>query len=244
MQVESVNNALQAYLQYILEHENGSDKMNSEIPVLTWKLLGEAHKKYLEEEPGDAMYRVSMRLIEQEWEKDKEISEALGVLLLTWNSAFYRYGNLNFDLIQEAISVTKDTLSELRKRSIITCKEDERRKIEEIYQRLILALKKTGKVGKKNEGKEIYSPVSAAKALHLLCPNFFPIWDDRIAIGYRCKWHDTTLSFDKYWKFIGITASQIKKLESERSVEHPRTEPGTLKLVDEYNYIRFTKRKI
>ena len=218
--------------------------MKREIPVLTWELLGEAHKKYLEEEPRDAMYKVSMRLIEHDWENDKEISEALGVLLLTWNSAFYRYGNLNFDLIQDAVSVTKDKLSELRKRSIVTCKEDERGKIEEVYQKLIFALKKTGKIGKKNEGEELYSPVSAAKALHLLCPNFFPIWDDTIAIEYGCKWHDTTLSFDKYWKFIGITASQITKLESEKNIERQENQPATLKLVDEYNYMHFTKDKI
>ena len=218
--------------------------MNRAIPVLTWELLVEAHKKYLEEEPRDAMYRVSMRLIEQDWGKNKEVSEALGVLLLTWNSAFYRYGNINFYLIQEAISETNDKLNELRKRSILTYKEDEREKIREVYQKLILALKKTGKMEKKNEGKQIYSPVSAAKALHLLCPNFFPLWDDKIAIGYGCRWYKSILSFDKYWKFIGITASQIRKLESEGNAEHPETRPGTLKLVDEYNYIHFTKCKI
>ena len=99
-------------------------------------------------------------------------------------------------------------------------------------------------MGKKNEGKQIYSPVSVAKALHLLCPNFFPLWDDKIAVGYGCRWYKSILSFDKYWKFIGITASQVNKLESERRVERHNTQPGTLKLVDEYNYIHFTKRKI
>ena len=218
--------------------------MKSQIPVLTWELLGEGHKKYLEEEPRDAMYRVSMRLIEQNWGKDEEISEALGVLLLTWNSAFYRYGILNFDLIQEAISKNKKRLFKLRQRSILTCKEDDKREIEEIYKQLLIALKNTGKVGNKNEGKETYSPVSVAKALHLLCPNFFPLWDDKIAIGYECRWYNSILSFDKYWNFIGLTASQVKKLESERSVEPPKTETGTLKLVDEYNYVHFTKGKI
>jgi hypothetical protein len=218
--------------------------MKKEIPVLTWELLGEGHKKYLEEEPRDAMYKVSMRLIEQNWEKDEEISEALGVLLLTWNSAFYRYGNLNFDLIQEAISKNKNRLYKLRQRSILTYSEDEMGEIEEIYKQLLVALKNTGKTGNKNEGEETYSPVSVAKALHLLCPNFFPLWDDKIAIGYGCRWYNSILSFDKYWKFIGITASQVNKLESERRAERHKIQPGTLKLVDEYNYIHFTKQKI
>ena len=218
--------------------------MKKEIPVLTWELLGEGHKKYLEEEPRDAMYKVSMRLIEQNWEKDEEISEALGVLLLTWNSAFYRYGNLNFDLIQEAISKNKNRLYKLRQRSILTYSEDEMGEIEEIYKQLLVALKNTGKTGNKNEGEETYSPVSVAKALHLLCPSFFPLWDDKIAVGYGCRWYNSILSFDKYWKFIGITASQVNKLESERRAERHKIQPGTLKLVDEYNYIHFTKQKI
>ena len=217
--------------------------MKEKIPVLTWELLGEGHKKYLEEEPRDAMYKVSMRLIEQNWEKDEEISEALGVLLLTWNSAFYRYGNLNFDLIQEAISKNKNRLYKLRQRSILTYSEDQKGEIEEIYNQLLIALKNAGK-GKNNEGEETYSPVSVAKALHLLCPSFFPLWDDKIAVGYGCRWYNSILSFDKYWKFIGITASQVNKLESERRAERHNTQPSTLKLVDEYNYIHFTKRKI
>ena len=218
--------------------------MKIEIPVLTWELLAESHRKYLEEEPRDAMYRVSMRLIEQNWKNDAEISEALGVLLLTWNSAFYRYGTLNFDLIQEAISKYKSRLYKLRQRSIVTYCEDERGEIEEIYGLFLIALKNTGKIGNKNEGQETYSPVSVAKALHLLCPNFFPLWDDKIAIGYGCKWYNSILSFDKYWKFIGITSSQVNKLESERKVEDHEDLPSTVKLIDEYNYIHFTKRKI
>ena len=190
------------------------------------------------------MYRVSMRLIEQNWKNDAEISEALGVLLLTWNSAFYRYGTLNFDLIQEAISKYKSRLYKLRQRSIVTYCEDERGEIEEIYGLFLIALKNTGKIGNKNEGQETYSPVSVAKALHLLCPNFFPLWDDKIAIGYGCKWYNSILSFDKYWKFIGITSSQVNKLESERKVEDHEDLPSTVKLIDEYNYIHFTKRKI
>ena len=134
-----------------------------------------AHKKYLEEEPRDAMYRVSTRLIENYWGKDEEISDALGVLPLTWNSAFYRYGNLNFDLIQDALSKNMKKLDKFRLRSITTCNENEKDEIAELYKQFIISLKNTGKLGSKNEGKETFSPVSAAKTLHLLCPNFFPL---------------------------------------------------------------------
>ncbi len=32
------------------------------------------------------------------------------------------------------------------------------------------------------------SPVAVAKALHLLGPGFFPLWDDRIAREYDCHY--------------------------------------------------------
>src|SRR5436190_1928104 len=47
------------------------------------------------------MYRVASKLIEQTWGDLPEIADALGVLLLTWNQAFYRYGDLHFDDLED-----------------------------------------------------------------------------------------------------------------------------------------------
>jgi hypothetical protein len=47
-------------------------------------------------EPRDAMYRVATKLIEFSWGDHEEVADGLGVLLLTWNQAFYRYGKLFF----------------------------------------------------------------------------------------------------------------------------------------------------
>src|ERR1051325_5999064 len=48
------------------------------------------------------------------------------------------------------------------------------------------------------EGKKkgVGSPVGVAKALHLLAPGFFPLWDEKIAKAYR-------LSTDRsgFWRF-------------------------------------------
>lgn len=42
-------------------------------------------------EPRDAMYKVATKLIDGSWGSHEEVADALGVLLLTWNQAFYRY---------------------------------------------------------------------------------------------------------------------------------------------------------
>jgi len=97
--------------------------MDSENICLNWKLLDEAHKKFLDVEPRDLMYKVSTRLIEENWGNYEEISNALGVLLLTWNSGFYRYGKINFDSIQDTISRNKDALTRLRSSDITTYHE-------------------------------------------------------------------------------------------------------------------------
>jgi len=94
--------------------------MDGETTRLNWKLIKEAHKEFLDAEPRDAMYKVSTHLIEEYWGNDEEMSNALGVLLLTGNSAFYRYGKINFDAIQDTISKNKDAINRLRSRDITT----------------------------------------------------------------------------------------------------------------------------
>ncbi|QRF75328.1 hypothetical protein Thermo_00824 [Thermoplasmatales archaeon] len=218
--------------------------MDREIPLLTWELLDKAHIKFLEAEPRDAMYKVSTSLIEDYWGSDEEMSNALGVLLLTWNSAFYRYGKLDLDSIQNTLSKNMKVLNRFRSRDITTYQEHEKGEIEQLYGQFLVSLENTGKIGRKNEGKKTQSPVSVAKALHLLCPNFFPLWDDRIARGYGCKWRKSEESFNNYWEFLGLTANQVSKLGSDRNNDLQNAKLSTLKLVDEYNYVHFTLQRI
>lgn len=218
--------------------------MNRETIVLNWELIDRAHETFLQAEPRDLMYKVSTRLIEDYWGNDEEISDALGVLLLTWNSAFYRFGKLNLDSIQDTLSKNKNILTGFRSRDITTYQEGEKYDIGNLYGQFLDSLGITGKAGSKNEGKESRSPVAVAKALHLLCPKFFPLWDNKIAMGYGCKWPSSEKSFDYYWKFLGLTAEQVKKLERDGKSDFQYPNLSTLKLVDEYNYVHFTLQRI
>ena len=57
-----------------------------------------AFQKY---EKRDAMYKVAIFLVCHFWGQPSEMADGLGVLLLTWNQAFYRYGIFDFDRLEE-----------------------------------------------------------------------------------------------------------------------------------------------
>jgi hypothetical protein len=69
-------------------------------------------------------------------------------------------------------------------------------------------------------------PVGAGKALHVLAPNFFPLWDNAIADGYGVG------TETGYFQFINIVKQQVLNLPEEIA-------PGVtaLKALDEYNYL-------
>jgi hypothetical protein len=77
-----------------------------------------------------------------------------------------------------------------------------------------------------------------AKALHLLAPGFFPLWDEKIAKAYDC-YHDNDPA-GKYMAFFLKTKVIVEALAPQVNAG----EKTLLKLIDEYNYARYTKRWI
>jgi len=106
------------------------------------------------------------------------MADGLGVLLLTWNNAFYRYGFFDFDALEKCISNNQQILESYRHRSILdyTASDDESIKF----------LKALQIADGKSAGRK--SPVAVAKALHLLAHDFFALWDDKIAKAYNCHY--------------------------------------------------------
>ena len=73
--------------------------------------------------------------------------------------------------------------------------------------------------------------MAVAKALHLLAPAFCPLWDDKIAKAYSCHY--------KYIPFMRKMKNLAELLVPEVDVQS--TGKTLLKLIDEYNYAKFTK---
>jgi hypothetical protein len=178
-------------------------------------------------EARDSMYKTATFLVNTFWGQPQKMADGLGVLLLTWNNAFYRYGFFDFDVLEGCIRDKQETLENYRNRNILDYKSSDNKSINELYSDFLNALQiASGKaVGRK-------SHVAVAKALHLLAPGFFPLWDDKIAKAYNCHYD--------YIPFM----QEMKKLAQilDPEVDAESTGKTLLKLIDEYNYAKFTKQ--
>jgi len=178
------------------------------------------------------MYKVATFLVEHFWGNPSEMADGLGVLLLTWNQAHFRYGSFDFDELEQCIASNLDLLAGYRKRNILNYSPADDQAITALFQQFLLALRirEGGRTGAK-------SPV--AKTLHLLAPDFFPLWDDKIARAYECNYSNSSQPAKKYLVFMGKMEQIAQALQE--SVDTKETGKALLKLIDEYNYAKYTK---
>ena len=202
------------------------------IDLKTVQAGSDAFRKH--ENDRGAIYKVSTFLVENSWGKPPEMADALGVLLLIWNNAFYRYGPFDYCALEKTVRENMSILDSFRNRDILTFEEADKKTIEPLFVAFKGAL---GIAEGKLRGRQ--SPVSVAKALHLLAPKFFPMWDDKIAKAYRC--HYSTDPSGKYIAFMTISKNMVECLRGGAAVPPPST---ILKVIDEYNYAKFTKKWI
>lgn len=136
---------------------------------------------FREREPREAMYRVATFLVTQFWREPSDLADGIGVLLLTWNQALYRYGAPDLKRFEDFLSVNSRVLGQLRSRDISTFSSADHEGILALFASALEAL---AIAEGKSQGHR--SPVGVAKALHLLAPSFFPLWDKAIADAYGC----------------------------------------------------------
>ena len=185
-------------------------------------------------EPRDSMYRVSTFLVREWWGDPAKLVDALSVLLLIWNGAFYRYGSFDEELLETCLRDNQGKLDSFRKRDIVSFCEADESETERLFILLSRALKRAG------DGVE--SPVSAGKALHLLAPEFFPLWDQYIAPAYSCPYMGELASV-AYIAFTRKTRTMVVQLNAELAGGQPREwllRKTLLKRIDEYNYMKYT----
>jgi len=187
-------------------------------------------EEFEKHEKRDAMYKVATLLVSRSWGKPSDMADGLGVLLLTWNQAFYRSGMFDFNRLEECIAKNFQEIDKFRKRDISSLSSADEEDVKDLFKELLDALQiDTGKY----KGRR--SPVGVGKALHLLAPSFFPIWDGRIARAYGCYRGENPM--ERYVLFCRITKTIAQEVENYVS----RTDKTVLKLIDEYNYSKFTQ---
>ena len=205
-----------------------------EIHIPTKEEFIRGIKEFEKHEKRDAMYKVATFLVSHFWGKPSDMADGLGVLLLTWNQAFYRYGNFDFDKLENAIKSNLKKLEKFRSRDTTTLSRSDESDIKAIFTEFMDSLQiASGNI----KGRK--SPVAVAKALHLLAPNFFPLWDDRIAKAYGCYYYNDKPP-EKYIRFMRLMKEFAEKVRDYVDLSNYK-DKTLLKLIDEYNYSKYTK---
>lgn len=111
---------------------------------------------------------------------------------------------------------------------------ENKRQITQLFSRFAAAVKYTG----------------AAKALHILNPRFFMMWDVKIRCGYGCY-----CEAEGYFNFLWRSQREIQEIRRTYTADYPGNQEisqriyagqvkSILKLLDEYNFARYTRRWI
>lgn len=187
--------------------------------------LDRARKSFEEYEPRDLFYRAATELVGLALDRKTSltVAEALAVLLQTWNAQYYRFRRAfdaaHFEAIEAVVNANLDALKGYRGRHLLTLDADEIDRLAQLFATFELVL----------------GPVGAAKALHLLAPEFFPLWDRKIAESYGIRLGNSGENGPEYVRFMTIVFEQITNVANEVDIR------GILKRIDEFNYCRFTK---
>jgi hypothetical protein len=202
--------------------------VEAELPALTLANIAAAGRRFREAEPRDLFYRVSTRLLELTDETDIGIdrAECLAVLLQTWNRDFYRFhGPFTDERLNNLAALLAhfdERLKSYRHRRLEQFGPLDEPDVAEVFTAFEMEL---GKVG-------------AAKALHLLAPQFFPLWDARIAqVVYHAYDKGRGFNAPSYLKAMRLVRQQVADLGGWSAFP---TNP--LKAIDEFNYVVYTKR--
>jgi hypothetical protein len=182
--------------------------------------LERARQAYEENEPRDLFYRIARELTTLAIQEQTSItlSEALASLLQTWNKSYYRFRRFDtqhFHDIEDLIEKTLPLVMKFRQ-------NDGRRSEGEIVSLFAVY-------------EKVLGPVGAAKCLHLLAPDFFPLWDRAIAKKYGLPLRKAGDNADLYVEFLNHSREQRERLGIKQINGRP-----ILKAIDEYNYVVFT----
>ena len=231
-----------------------NERINEKAEILSWEKIKEKHKEFLEKEPRECAYETAKECINKYWRKGKipdedldKITDAILTFLFLWNSAFYRTCIFEENFIENIkinIKNNKKKLDSFKRKCIYKLNTSDKNNIRDLYESFseVLGCKKKVK-GNENSVKMEQSPVSTAKFLHIICPNFFPLWDDKIAKRYGCGWGKSEFSFKSYWEYMVKVKDQVENLKDPETgeIKEILKEYTILKLIDEYNYMSYTK---
>jgi hypothetical protein len=186
-----------------------------------------ARNEYEANEPRDLFYRAATELVSLALAGRTKlaISEAIAVLLQTWNREYYRFHEFNaqhFTDINNLLSSQRAILSTARKNVI--------QKLDSSNNTTATTVKQTFR-----KFELVLGPVGAAKSLHLLAPDYFPLWDRAIARAYVGNLGKAGTNGPRFWQMMCYASQQAQVLIGSGFTANP------LKAIDEFNYCHFSR---
>lgn len=184
-------------------------------------------------EPRDSIYKVAYSLLQMWWGDIPQVVDALSVLLLIWNARYYQWNNfyLNGTSLEQCLTANWPAIGGFHVRDIMSFVPADQPAIQHLFSSFLQALQI-------NVGNRVRtSPVGVSKALHLLAPGFFPLWDTEIATAYG---FNHLGGAGEYLRFL----AEIRRIAG--ALQHAPQVPGRtlVKQIDEYNFARFTQHWI
>jgi hypothetical protein len=203
------------------------DQMDFQIPARDEFLTG--CEIYNEKEKKGPIYFQAVGVVSDNWSDNIGIAKGISIIIRGWN---FLYANFNFNDLINCVSRNRNLLSDFRDRNILNLSENDFVPMTILFNDFLEVLKR------EKDGAK--SPVSVAKALNPLAPDYFPIWDSSIAEAYKCGFigygpENAASIYMRFCRKMKFMASQVKDYipgPDDRSL---------LKRIDEYNYAKYTK---
>lgn len=184
---------------------------------------------YEANEKRGPVYFQALRQLNAGWGCPTRMAKAIGVLLRSWHCYFYHFAMYDVPRLVKCIEENMPTMAAMRHRTIDTFSTQDEPSVDVLFRRFTLALRGINRKG------EFSSETATAKALHLLAPQFLPLWDDGIALAYGkgAMFSQQYIEFCFLMKDLAQTVRAFLPEDDDRTI---------LKRLDEFNYTVYTKR--
>ena len=185
-------------------------------------------------EPRAFCYDLATQLIndaksaaDKDWYEDKNTVKGVLLLLYTWNFAAKKTKKLNFRNVGELICNSKDDLIFLEKYSISTADIHAWSVIRSVFDQF----------------RNVFGQTGATKALSLLNPELFVIWDTAIRKRLKKELIPGIRNGENGEYYVTFLKGIQKIIEQYRIAEKLPQNSIVAKKIDEYHYVRIVMNK-
>lgn len=173
----------------------------------------------------DNIWFEALSIVQDNWGNPTDMTRGISRLIRSWNRF---YAKFDLEAMSACIVRNLAILDEFRERDINSLSDADTFAIRNLFNDFLISLQR------KPDNRK--SPVSVAKALSLIAPNFFPIWDSNIAFAYGCFYFSDSAG-EPYIKFCHKMKLFADKVRGFAPAQDDRP---LLKRIDEYNISKYT----